>query len=464
MRVLSFITAAAALASTVVANTETSLLTYTVSCKTTYIVQNGDTCSKIGKNFNIYTSKIKKWNPSINAGCTNLYIDQILCLSAPTTQSSAVVIGTSTTRPSTSTKTSSVTATTTVLTLAGSQCTTNDDCAGTRCCNLFTNQCVLDPNGTICDIIPTGNGAAQPTSSSDATSCYAGSYGLRKGDGYNGYCCKDQSDCLDDCLNGSCNGPVNTKTTSTAKKTSTTIKKTTTTATSPTTTANPDTCYPGSFGLRNGDGYRGYCCKDQSDCKDDCIKGSCNGPVNTKTSSISVTKTVIKTTTTAATPTSAPTGLTVQISSSKDFCLFLPPSPGNKVDNGGKQDIDAIANSEKFAVAFCTKPNINAPGAGLLPDGFITKATYQTNSAAGFVQVRGSIDIAAYSLSPKDEGGQYDDHGAGSPPLSTCAGYPYYVSLIEPNTATFCIRCCETYNDCHAGRSAYGCDRVVPAL
>lgn len=57
-----------------------------------------------------------------------------------------------------------------------------------------------------------------------------------------------------------------------------------------------------------------------------------------------------------------------------------------------------------------------------------------------------------------------DNHGSGSPPNSVCSGYPYYVSLIEPNTATFCIRCCETYSDCNAGRSAYGCDRVVPAL
>lgn len=144
--------------------------------------------------------------------------------------------------------------------------------------------------------------------------------------------------------------------------------------------------------------------------------------------------------------------------------MFLPASPGNKSGNNGKVDVDAIANSEKNAVAFCLKPNVNAPNAGLLPSSFIKSASYQTNSAAGFVQVRGTLNIDAYSLSSNDEGGQYDNHGAGSPPKSTCAGYPYYVSLIEPNTATFCIRCCETYSDCNAGRSAYGCDRVVPAL
>lgn len=32
-------------------------------------------------------------------------------------------------------------------------------------------------------------------------------------------------------------------------------------------------CTPGSSGLGKGDGYKGYCCKDQSDCIDDCVKG-----------------------------------------------------------------------------------------------------------------------------------------------------------------------------------------------
>lgn len=44
MRVLSLVAAATALASTVAAAAaKNSVLTYTVSCETTYIVQNGDT-------------------------------------------------------------------------------------------------------------------------------------------------------------------------------------------------------------------------------------------------------------------------------------------------------------------------------------------------------------------------------------------------------------------------------------
>ncbi|KAG1053556.1 hypothetical protein G6F43_004368 [Rhizopus delemar] len=41
-------------------------------------------------------------------------------------------------------------------------------------------------------------------------------------------------------------------------------------------------CVSGSYGLGNGDGYNGYCCENQADCQDDCIKGKCNGPVNPK--------------------------------------------------------------------------------------------------------------------------------------------------------------------------------------
>lgn len=305
------------------------------------------------------------------------------------------------------------------------------------CCNLQTNECVLDPYGNICDKKPTTT-----LSSTTGATCTSGSKGLGNGDGYNGACCSNQADCQDDCISGVCNGPINTAT------------KTTT---APSSSA---TCTSGSKGLGNGDGYNGACCSNQADCQDDCIKGVCNGPVNTKTTTAKTTTTKTST----ATSTAAPSGLVVQISSSKDFCLFLPPSPGNKAANGNKQDIDAIADSEKNAVSFCTVPNVNAPAAASMPSGFIKSASYQTNTASGFVQIRGTLNIAAYELSSKDEGGQYDNHGAGSPPKSMCAGYPYYVSLIEPNTATFCIRCCETYSDCNAGRSAYGCDRVVPAL
>ncbi|KAL0146389.1 hypothetical protein V8B55DRAFT_1470338 [Mucor lusitanicus] len=432
MRFTSLAIAAIALisssASAAKATSTPSLTQYTVTCQKTYVVKNGDTCSKIGKAFNIYTSYIKKWNPSSNA---------------PTTQSSAIAIGTNSLVAPTPAPTKSAKTTanpTTVLTMPNAALNVprmlTVPVLGI-CCNLQTQECVLDPDNTLC--------GKQSTSTLSASTCTSGSYGLGQGDGWNGYCCSSQADCWDDCISGVCNGPVNTKT-ATATKTSS-------------APASSATCVSGSKGLKQGDdGWNGYCCSTQADCLDDCISGVCNGPVNTKTTSAT------KTTTATATATAVPSGLTVQLSSSKDFCLFLPPSPGNKAANGNKVDIDAIADSEKNAVAFCTKPNVNAPAAAAMPSGFIKSASYQTNTAAGFVQIRGTLNIAAYELSSKDQGGQYDNHGSGSPPNSVCSGYPYYVSLIEPNTATFCIRCCETYSDCNAGRSAYGCDRVVPAL
>lgn len=168
------------------------------------------------------------------------------------------------------------------------------------------------------------------------------------------------------------------------------------------------------------------------------------------------TTTFAHTTTTTADPTNTATttktayaatatytynyGLTAQISGPDDFCIFLPKSPGNKEENNGQVDIDAIADSEKSAAAFCTKPNANAPGARTLPVDFITTAHFYTDDEAGYTQVTGQFNRASWELSEKDEGGQYDNHGRGSPPLSMCHGYRYYVNMIEPNTQIYCMR------------------------
>ncbi|CEG69863.1 hypothetical protein RMATCC62417_05859 [Rhizopus microsporus] len=132
----------------------------------------------------------------------------------------------------------------------------------------------------------TATSGATPTPGSQCTS---GSFGLENGDGYNGYCCETQADCIDDCISGKCNGPANPN------------QSTTTTTTSATPTPNP-ACTSGSFGLENGDGYNGYCCKTQADCVDDCISGKCNGPANPNKPT--TTKTSTKKTTTKSTSTS----------------------------------------------------------------------------------------------------------------------------------------------------------------
>ncbi|KAI9265200.1 hypothetical protein BDA99DRAFT_44893 [Phascolomyces articulosus] len=120
-------------------------------------------------------------------------------------------------------------------------------------------------------------------------------------------------------------------------------------------------------------------------------------------------------------------GLTVTLESKSEFCLLLPSDPGNH----------NIGESEKSARAFCTSEGL-APGAKMMPEGFIQSADFKSTSS--YVQVTGTIDNAAYQLSDQDGGGQYDDHGSGSPPGSHCKNYAHYVSLIEPNQNRFCIR------------------------
>ncbi|KAI8352152.1 hypothetical protein EDC96DRAFT_518242 [Choanephora cucurbitarum] len=104
---------------------------------------------------------------------------------------------------------------------------------------------------------------------------------------------------MNECINGKCNGPK--KSTTTIKKSTTTIKKSTTTTTTkkpttttttkkPTTTTTikksttvtkkptqtPAACKSGYLGKKKGNGLKGACCTTSWDCKEECIKGSCN--------------------------------------------------------------------------------------------------------------------------------------------------------------------------------------------
>ncbi|KAH8553370.1 hypothetical protein BGW37DRAFT_399343, partial [Umbelopsis sp. PMI_123] len=172
----------------------------------------------------------------------------------------------------------------------------------------------------------------------------------------------------------------------------------------------------------------------------------------TTTTTKTATKTTTKTTTKATTSTKATgtPGKTVALSSST-LCFFLPPNKGGN-----------IADSEKTAVAFC-RSSSDAPGAKAFPSGFIQTAHYKSGTGSGaWVQYTGLIDPSKYGLSSSDEGGQYDNHGSGSPPGSACAGYKYYVNLVEPAERDYCIRCCQNSADCPTGRSTAGCQSIIP--
>lgn len=137
-----------------------------------------------------------------------------------------------------------------------------------------------------------------------------------------------------------------------------------------------------------------------------------------------------------------------QIVDSSNFCILLPPV--------GSADVN-IADTETYATVRCMGSTPEATGAGTLPSGFILSAHYVSTSA--YVQVTGQIDPSKAGLNVTDDGGQYD---IMAPKGSTCAGWQYYVNLIEPSGNDYCIRCCNDTTNCNRGISQAGCARVVP--
>ncbi|RUS22658.1 hypothetical protein BC937DRAFT_88107 [Endogone sp. FLAS-F59071] len=142
--------------------------------------------------------------------------------------------------------------------------------------------------------------------------------------------------------------------------------------------------------------------------------------------------------------TNADPGLTVAVISETEFCTFLPPAPG-----------EIISDWEWDGVAFCTQAIATAPGAQILPAGFILSAHFE--QGPDYVQITGVINPNIY-VNATDEGGQFDTR---APVNATCAGYTSFVNLVEPSNPDFCIRCCNG-DGCPTGKSADGCARIVP--
>jgi hypothetical protein len=121
-------------------------------------------------------------------------------------------------------------------------------------------------------------------------------------------------------------------------------------------------------------------------------------------------------------------GQIAQVVDADNFCVFLPPD--DSVDRG-------ISDTEWNAQAFCVGSAPLAKNAGKLNSGFIQSAHYLATDQ--YVQVTGQIDPLKARLNATDEGGQMD---IKAPKGSSCAGWKYYVNLIEPVGHTFCMRCC----------------------
>ncbi|KAG2188982.1 hypothetical protein INT44_004124 [Umbelopsis vinacea] len=144
----------------------------------------------------------------------------------------------------------------------------------------------------------------------------------------------------------------------------------------------------------------------------------------------------------------AGSGQTVEIVNSSNFCFFLPP-PGSSDMN--------ISDNEGDAVAYCKGSTPKASDSNTFPSGFILSAHVVTTS--DYIQVTGQIDPTKAGLNANDDGGQYD---IMAPKGATCAGYDYFVNLVEPSGNDYCIRCCNTETNCNRGISQDGCARVVP--
>lgn len=121
-------------------------------------------------------------------------------------------------------------------------------------------------------------------------------------------------------------------------------------------------------------------------------------------------------------------GQIAQVVDANNFCVFLPPS--DSVDRG-------IADTEWNAEAFCMGKAPLAKKAGTLDSGFIQSAHFLATDE--YVQVTGQINPAKARLNVTDEGGQYD---IKAPKGSSCAGWKYFVNLVEPAGNTYCMRCC----------------------
>ncbi|KAF9578359.1 hypothetical protein BGW38_005879 [Lunasporangiospora selenospora] len=122
--------------------------------------------------------------------------------------------------------------------------------------------------------------------------------------------------------------------------------------------------------------------------------------------------------------------------------------------------VDPVAPNEGCASVYCHGDVKN--GAEPMPAGYILSSNFAQNKTAKYIQITGCINSAVWAQNATDDGGQMDSHGW---PYS-CAGYNKFVSLIEPATNTFCIRCCTSKDnsDCDTSKSTDGCWNVIPGL
>ncbi|KAG0333995.1 hypothetical protein BG004_000600 [Podila humilis] len=145
------------------------------------------------------------------------------------------------------------------------------------------------------------------------------------------------------------------------------------------------------------------------------------------------------------TPINKTRSIIASIDDASNFCTFMTG-----------YGVDPVAPNEGCAGVYCHGKVKN--GAQPMPKGYILSSNYAKNTS--YVQVTGCIDSSVWAQNPLDDGGQMDSHGW---PYS-CQGWAKFVSLIEPATNTYCIRCCDKDDnvDCNTSISTKGCWNVIP--
>ncbi|KAF8955046.1 hypothetical protein BGZ46_002747 [Entomortierella lignicola] len=115
-----------------------------------------------------------------------------------------------------------------------------------------------------------------------------------------------------------------------------------------------------------------------------------------------------------------------------------------------------VATNEGCGSVYCYGPpsNLGPP----MPKGYILSVNYEKKEH--FVQVTGCMNSTVWGQNPTDDGGQMDSHGW---PYS-CQGYKKFVSLLEPSTNTYCLRCCDANDNeyCNTSISTKGCATIIP--
>ncbi|CCF48733.1 hypothetical protein NDA11_000530 [Ustilago hordei] len=150
------------------------------------------------------------------------------------------------------------------------------------------------------------------------------------------------------------------------------------------------------------------------------------------------------------------------LNSVDDWCTYGPMEPGT-----------IIGNVEGEVVAYCTKPRNNAR---VIPDGTVTGAHFVKTPL--YVQLMALGDFTKIGITPGDEGGELDPHGAtnmgnpvGGNVTSNVSGedvfYEEWMNYVSYNQVCFriCIAGSEqapTALECEHELDVMGCQFVMP--